>query len=280
MPLTNLVPQNVARKIIEEKFIILRLPEVIWESVSTTLTAAVPFFREPLALKSICSFPQDMGYRPIGGEYSQSSAYPDQLESFSISARVPIPLAALPSENARILYKRMFATFNLLEPVAEALAMEFAKGVSGGPAGGKLRGALRNWSRLQLNYARPSEVKVPFVNALHDDLNLLTINFADGPGLEVGISEDAVVEVSRAPCEAVVLPGEISWLLSGGVIKPLYHRVRANPDVPERLALLFFADPDPEACSPWVVNEVNKDIDIGNRVRLNVHRFGLQGFTE
>jgi isopenicillin N synthase-like dioxygenase len=174
----------------------------------------------------------------------------------------------------------MSATFNLLEPVAEALAMEFAKEVGGRPASGKLRGALRNWSRLQLNYARPSEVKVPFVNALHDDLNLLTINFADGPGLEVGISEDAVAEVSRAPCEAVVLPGEISWLLSGGLIKPLYHRVRANPDVPERLALLFFADPDPEACSPWVVNEVNKDIDIGNRVRINVHRFGLQGFTE
>jgi hypothetical protein len=280
MPLTDLIPQNAARKIIEEKFLILGLPEMIQESVSATLAAAVPFFREPLDLKSVCSFPQDMGYRPIGGEYSQASVYPDQLESFSISARVLIPLSELPSATARVLYERMSATFNLLEPVAEALAVELAKEVSGGLAGGTLHGALRSWSRLQLNYSRPAEVNVPFVNALHDDLNLLTINFANGPGLEVGISEDAVTEVSRATSDSVVLPGEISWLLSGGLIKPLYHRVRANPDLPERLSLLFFADPDPEACSPWIVNEVNRDIDIGNRVRTNVHRFGLQGFTE
>lgn len=280
MLLTDLIPQNAAQKIAEEWFLILSLPELIQESVRATFAAAVPFFQESSDLKSRCSFPQDMGYRPFGGEYSQATSFPDQLESFSISARVPIPLSELPSINARVLYEQMSATFDLLEPLAEALAIEFAKELSHGRIGEMLHGTLRSWSRLQLNYARPAEVTAPFVNALHDDLNLLTINFADGPGLEVGIAEDDVTEVIRLPGEAVVLPGEIAWLLSGGQIKPLYHRVRADPQIRERLALLFFADPDPEACEPWVVNEINRNVDIGARVRTNVHHFGLQGFTD
>lgn len=280
MPLTEHIPHNAARKIVEEGFLIMSLPNRIQESVRATFAASVPFFEEASDLKSRCRFPQDMGYRPIGGEYSQSSAYPDQLESFSISARVPIPLSELPSINARDLYERMCTTFDLLEGLAEELTVKLAGELSRGRIGDGLRGTLRGWSRLQLNYARPAEVAAPFINALHDDLNLLTINFADGPGLEVGFSEDDVSEVVRGPGEAVVLPGEIAWLLSGGRIRPLYHRVRADRRIRKRLALLFFADPEPSACEPWVLSEVNRGVDIGGRVRTNVHLFGLQGFID
>jgi isopenicillin N synthase-like dioxygenase len=280
MPLTGVIPQNVGQKLAKERFLVLRVSGPIQESVRATFDAALPFFQEPLDLKSRCSFSQDMGYRPFGGEYSESSSTPDQLESFSISARVPIPLAALPSANVKILYERMAATFDMLEPLAEALALELANELGQRRMDEKLCGALRRWSRLQLNYSRPAEVSVPFVNAFHDDLNLLTINFADEPGLEVGVTEDEITEVVRHSGEAVILPGEIMWLLSGGQIKPLSHRVRADPRIPERLALLFFADPEPAACEPWVANEVNRDVDIGERVRKNVHRFGLQGFTD
>lgn len=280
MPLTHFVPQNVAQKLANERFLILSVPGTIQECVRTTFAVAIPFFQEPLDLKNRCSFSQDMGYRPFGGEYSYSSSTPDQLESFSISARVPIPLAELPSANARVLYECMAATFDMLEPLAEALAIELANELSRGQMGEKLRGTLRGWSRLQLNYSRPAEVTAPFVNAFHDDLNLLTINFANKSGLEVGVTEDEVTEIIRQPGEAVILPGEIAWLLSGGRIKSLYHRVRADSRIRERLALLFFADPDPEACEPWVANVINRDVDIGERVRTNVRRFGLQGFTD
>ncbi|HEX8129894.1 MAG TPA: 2OG-Fe(II) oxygenase family protein [Pyrinomonadaceae bacterium] len=280
MHLTDVIPQNATQKLIKERVLILNPPEPIQESVRATFAVAAPFFQESLELKSRCSFPQDMGYRPIGGEYSQSSSFPDQLESFSLSARVPIPLSELPSANARVLYEQMSATFDILEPLAEALTIKFASELSHRQIDEKLYGTLRDWSRLQLNYSRPAEVSVPFVNAFHEDLNLLTINFANEPGLEVGITEDEVMEVMRMAGEAVVLPGEIAWLLSGGQIKPLYHRVRADPQIRERLALLFFADPDPRVCQPWIANEINRDVDIGARVRTNVHRFGLQGFMD
>lgn len=280
MPLTNVIPPSISPKLISDRFLILRLPEAMQESVREIYAGAVPFFQEPLAVKNRCSFPQDMGYRPFGGEYSQSSSFPDQLESFSVSARVPIPISELPSASARGLCRRMYAMFDVLESLAEELTIKLADELSGRQFAETIHGALRDWSRLQLNYSRPAEVSVPFVNALHEDLNLLTINFADKPGLEVEAAEGKVTEITRVAGEAVVLPGEIAWLLSGGQIKPLHHRVRADSRIEERLALLFFADLDPTACEPWVVNQVNRDVDIGARVRTNVHRFGLQGFTE
>src|SRR5437763_9584130 len=121
MRLTDYIPPNATQKLIKERLLILSLSEPLRESVRATFAAAVTFFQEPLDLKSRCSFPQDMGYRPFGGEYSQSSSFPDQLESFSFSARVPIPLSKLPSANARVLYEQMSATFDILEPLAEAL---------------------------------------------------------------------------------------------------------------------------------------------------------------
>jgi isopenicillin N synthase-like dioxygenase len=280
MSLNDSLPQNATRKLASERFIILSLSDAIQESVRTTFVAALPFFQEPLDVKSRCSFPQDMGYRPFGGEYSGSPAFPDQLESFSISARLPIPLSELASASARILYEQMSKTFDILEQLAEALAIELANKLSNKQIGEKLHCALRQWSRLQLNYSRPAEVILPFVNTLHEDLNLLTINFSNEPGLEVEIAEGEIAEINTMLGEAVILPGEICWLLSGGQIKPLYHRVRADPQVQERLALLFFADLDPRYCEPWVVNEINRHVDIGARVLTNVSKFGLNGFTD
>lgn len=280
MPLNDSFPQNLTEKLVNERFLILNLSEAVQESIRATLAAALSFFQLPLDVKNRCSFPQDMGYRPFGGEYSQSPAFPDQLESFSVCARIPIPLSKFASVSARVLYERMTETFDILEMLAEALSTELANKLSNRQIGETFDGALRYWSRLQLNYSRPAEVTLPFINALHDDLNLLTINCANEPGLEVEIAEHEIREITTALGEAVVLPGEIAWLLSGGQIKPLNHRVRADSRIRERLALLFFADLEPKYCQPWIVTEVNRDVDIGARVRTNVSRFGLQGFTE
>jgi isopenicillin N synthase-like dioxygenase len=76
------------------------------------------------------------------------------------------------------------------------------------------------------------------------------------------------------------MPGEIIWLLSGGRIPPLFHRVNPKPSCEERIALLFFGDINPSACEPWVENEFNRGVDIGRRVLTSVNRFGLKGFGE
>jgi isopenicillin N synthase-like dioxygenase len=74
------------------------------------------------------------------------------------------------------------------------------------------------------------------------------------------------------------MPGDIAYLLSGGRIRPLYHRVQTDINFEERMALLFFADVSPELCDPWVINEVNRNVNIGDRVLNNSQRFGVQAF--
>lgn len=86
------------------------------------------------------------------------------------------------------------------------------------------------------------------------------------------------VPIQTKSDEILVFPGEIAWLLSGGTIRPMYHRVRRDLQVNERLALLFFADLEPEACEPWRRTTANVGVDIAQRVRTNVLKFGLKGF--
>jgi hypothetical protein len=77
----------------------------------------------------------------------------------------------------------------------------------------------------------------------------------------------------------LIMPGEIAWLLSAGEIQPLWHRVVPNHRIAERIAILFFADIDPQLCQPWVRGDVNTGVNIGERVLNNGERFGLAKYT-
>jgi isopenicillin N synthase-like dioxygenase len=83
------------------------------------------------------------------------------------------------------------------------------------------------------------------------------------------------VPIMPSPDELLVVSGEILWLLSGGRIRPIHHQVRPVAFRQERMSVLFFADLHPSLCQPWVVNQTNYHIDIGERVLKNATRFGL-----
>jgi isopenicillin N synthase-like dioxygenase len=172
----------------------------------------------------------------------------------------------------------MQATIDILEPIAEILTIQLADTLSGHASYEKLRGAFRRWSCLQLNYSRPANTPAAFIHEPHEDGHLITISCADGPGLEVQTANGEFIPITTAYDEMVIMPGEIAWLLSGGQVRALYHRVRREPDCRERLAILFFVDIDPRLAKPWVNNKVNERVDIGARVLTNATRFGLNGF--
>jgi isopenicillin N synthase-like dioxygenase len=249
--------------------------------VHDVFAAATDFFRQPLTLKRHCALGQDMGYRPIGIEYSQSPTYPDQVESFSVCARVPVNLQAAHQPLARELYAVMSRMFDRLESVAEQIAIGLANQQNGDVDTRRLSGGLRMWSRLQVNYSKPSAVTGPYVNETHEDLNLLTISTSNFPGLQVLVRDDKFddfLDCRTGEGEVVVFGGEIGWLLSGGRVKRGYHRVVVDNCVSERLAILFFGDLDPDLCQPWIINDLNRAVDIAQRTRTNVQRFGLRGF--
>jgi isopenicillin N synthase-like dioxygenase len=278
MCLTKFVPENFPQRLSAERALVLSLPENVTKSVQAIFHPAYSFFRQSVSAKRKCTFPQDMGYRQLGDEYSKSPGQADQLESFSISARVPLPASQLRSAGAELLYQRMLVVFDFLEAITETLVVRLADHFTNRSNRSSLRGALRRWSRLQVNYSLPSDVSLDFINEEHEDLDLLTLTMAPTPGLEVEWTKKTFLPTTTMPDQVLILPGEIAYLLSGGQLKPVYHRVRASAQIPERVSLLFFADLEPRHCKPWVANDINAGVDIGKRVMTNVRRFGLAGF--
>jgi isopenicillin N synthase-like dioxygenase len=248
---------------------------------SATLAAALEagrlFFQEPLDAKMASALPEECGYRAFGIEYSQTASHPDQIESFTATARTCADRCKLRDGPARRLYDCMLDSIAVLEPLAESFVALLAKTIGNGAGGSFPTGSLHRWSRLQLNYSRPVTADGD-IHDLHEDGNLVTIACATGPGLETQQPDGSLQAIEAALPQVIVMPGEIAWLLSGGCVRPVWHRVRRVPSCSERLALLFFADIDPEACQPWLHNEVNANVDIGERTRRSVTRFGLEGF--
>jgi len=247
--------------------------------IDTTIKAAFAFFRLPEKDKATNVLPNDCGYRPMGVEYSQSSVRPDAIESFTASMRSRVAGSDLSSPFASHLHALMINTIELLEPIAEALVCEVAASLTHDYRHSKtICGALHRWSCLQLNYSRPAESSCEFINDAHEDGHLLTILQTTEAGLEVMKADSSYMPTSTRSGELLVMPGKTMWLLSGGVVAPLYHRVRRHEDVPERLSMLFFVDMDPKACQPWIQNNISISEDIAEHVLTNGKRFGLSGF--
>lgn len=271
--------ENSIQRLETDGYLCLSLGEVESDILAATFETAYSFFRAPLDEKLTNSLPQDMGYRPIGIEYSQSPDRPDLAESFAASMRAATAMVALPSHSARVLYEQMLSTIGVLEEIAETVVVELANALCDRPIDDRLHGGFHRWSRLQLNYSQPVAATSPLINDPHEDGDLITITCADNPGLELQCPTGEFMPVNTVPNEVLIIPGEILWLLSGGRIRPLWHQVRRVSHCKERMALIFFGDIDPTLCTPWVSNSVNSGIDIAARVLTSVTRFGLTGFT-
>ena len=270
--------QEAAEVLIRDGYHFLPLDNKARTAISATFHAGYEFFRSSLDEKLENTLAEDCGYRPFGVEYSRSPDEPDQMESFTATAR-EIDTLGLGTEKGRDLYRRMRETIAVFEPIAESLAIALARKADTDADTAQLMGAFHKWTCLQLNYSRPIENAPRLINAPHEDGNLVTFGLSDGPGLEIQTPQGSFIPVSRPEGTVVVMPGEIARLLSGGLVNPLYHQVRPDPAVAERLALLYFGDIDPSRCKPWVRNEVNHDLDIGAISRANSARFGLEGFA-
>jgi isopenicillin N synthase-like dioxygenase len=233
------------------------------------------FFREEIGEKLRNTLPNDTGYRPFGIEYSQSASRPDQVESFSICRALEYYDTSVFSASAKALYAALFSVFELFEATAEGLAVTLAEKLTGLPYAEKLRGGLRRYSLLQLNYSQPSRTQTDYINETHEDGSFVTLTLVTAPGLEIQDVHGSFLPVAPAPTELLLMSGEILSLLTGGRIRPVLHRVARVAEISERMSLLFFADLDPSLCQPWVSNETNAEIDIGERVLKNPVRFGL-----
>lgn len=274
------IPENAVEEFVKKGFLRISLDKSTGEAVNAAFKSAYIFFRETLEEKTLNELPEDCGYRPFGVEYSKSPDSPDQIESFTASRRLRNAGNKLPTLSAQQVYEKLLILSDRFEAIAETLIIRLRESLGGFGDGRQLEGALRNWSRLQLNYSRPTEARKEFINETHEDGVLITITCATGAGLELETESGRFSPAIALPGEVLLLAGDIIWLLTGGLIKPKYHRVRSAINQSERLSLVFLGDIDPKLCQPWVVNEVNENVDIGARVLASASRFGLQGFSD
>lgn len=257
-----------------------RLPANTAHRANAAVSAAFEFFRLPLDQKQRAVFPDECGFRQLGIEYSSSPERPDQIESFSISGRMLATDRSVSPDEVAVLLEAMLALFSDMQLTAERIALGLAESIAGMDVASSLTGSLKRWSRLQVNYSRPSGVAQDLIHDVHEDGSFITVAGATAPGLELLTPAGDFEPATTAPDEVVIMAGEIASLLSGGLVRPRYHRVRPEPHCDERLAYLFFADIAPDKCRPWLSTALNRDIDIAARVRTNVRRFGLSGFEQ
>lgn len=274
----SLISQDWLNKFIAEGYSTIKLTGDVRKAINDVFTVAKPFFDEDLEKKLLNRLPENGGYRPYGIEYSLTPDSPDQIESFTVSDRTCTTAGGLNSGNAIELHQKLLILLEILESIAETLVTRLAETVSCDSYQGKFEKALRRWSSLQLNHSHPAQISDPFINDLHEDGTLITLLHATGPGFELQTADGGFIPFTTAKDELLVIPSVITWLMSGGLIKPLYHQVRTIPNHSDRFALIYLGDLPPELCKPWVCNEVNTNIDIGELVRVSASLFGLQNY--
>lgn len=270
-----LTSDRVLAALRSDGFLKFKAFETVARTTQNAFQAAEQFFQLPINEKMRNRLPNDTGYRPYGIEYSQVAERPDQVESFTVSHRIPSSANQLHADEAKALSEEMFVLFDLLEYIAEQIVVGLARELSNDAVAETFCGAFRSWSLLQLNSSHPVGSPSDCVNDLHEDGCLITLMSNTGPGLEVLSSDNKFTPITIARGELLLAPGEILSLLSGGEIRPLYHRVRLVPDGNRRMAMMFFGDIDPRLCQPWISNHTNRNVDIGDRVLKNSKRYGL-----
>ena len=252
-------------------------PEVA-AAITKVLTEAEVFFSLPLALKNrntiddLCE-----GYRGLGTEYSDVAERPDLHESFWVHAFNAERARAHMDHRAQPLYRSMLCVAEMFDDIITSMLVTLQHYYEL-PNADQPQFATALGSHLQLNYYNPSKHERGLLMDCHEDGLLFTILHSNAAGLEIRTPDGSYSPVTTKPGELFIMPGDITMLLSGGEIQPLYHRVRNVPEIQERMSLMYFSNPNASysrKLKPWRETEVNRGVDIMRRVIENPLKFGL-----
>lgn len=246
--------------------------------ISRVLAEAEGFFSLPLALKErsalgdLCE-----GYRGLGTEYSDVAERPDLHESFWMHAFNAEAAQTRLDHHGQALHRSMLHAAQVFDEMIASILVSLQR-YYGVPNPDEPQFATAFGSHLQLNYYSASNHERDLLMDCHEDGLLFTILHSNAAGLEIRTADGSYSSVTTEPGELFMMPGEIAMLLSGGEIQPLYHRVRNMPEVPARMSLMYFSNPNASydvKIRPWRQSDVNRDVDIMRRVIENPLKFGL-----
>jgi isopenicillin N synthase-like dioxygenase len=271
-------PTELATALKSRGYLKLRCQPDLTAALNKVLDEADVFFSLPLDLKSrnaleeLCE-----GYRGLATEYSYVADRPDLHESFWLHAFNAEKARAHLDDYGQPLYRSMLHVAAKFDEIIASMlvALQHYYGV---PNADEPQFATAFGSHLQLNYYNPPKHQRDLLMDCHEDRLLFTILHSNASGLEMRAPDGSFIPVTTEPDEVFIMPSDIAMLLSGGEIQPLYHRVRNLPEVPKRMSLMYFSNPNASyerKIRPWRESAVNRDVDIMRRVIENPLKFGL-----
>lgn len=206
------------------------------------------------------------GFRPMGVEYSQSKDRPDLNESFSMwydrSDLIPKAEEIGPLIGAWNVYREFLDS--LVQAVAVTLARRF---------GARKAVDFKSASYLQMNSYSYITEKREFLQDMHEDGHMMTVHYANAPGLEVKTGSGAcALDIDRE--SILFMPGSVLTELTSGTVPPLYHQVR-NHRIVGRASLQYFVNPSlHEPVFRWGDPE-EAETDLRSGICGNPSAFGL-----
>lgn len=185
-----------------------------------------------------------LGYRPIGGEYVGSPDFWDVNESISYS-RMSLHLVRKDSV-AKGFYEASEQLYAFYDGVVQAILAELKSYYRSN----QIVPETKNSSWIQINYYQQLVAKSVNRNLMqgkHEDGHLVTIWSSQDDGMEFfpdgENGEPTPVKLNYD--HVLVMPGDLLTKITGGDIKPMFHQVKCIDSVYTRLAVMYFANPDP-----------------------------------
>lgn len=241
---------SASSTLLHSGYAIVRMGALMRACLDEAFEEADVFFAKAASEKARFARPDILeGYRSYGAEFSGDETRPDLNETFSLVLRnqtrpeISVWQAVNPLHNALRRAAPVYAG------LADAVLDDIRAAVD--PEGDRIEAAA--FSYLQLNYYRPRHESRELLQDAHEDGHLLTIVTSRQPGLEIEV--DGRFEPARLERdELLIMPGSILTLMTGGMMRPLLHRVRNIPGVRTRASLMFFVNADvanpPRAWAP------------------------------
>jgi isopenicillin N synthase-like dioxygenase len=229
-------------------------------------TLAPQFFSLPIDKKSTCAVedrPFD-GFQERGKEYADRVERPDLNEAFLARISSIGAFDAHQIAPARALHYAMLCAACELEPFLSELAGNLRREIAGLLA--DVDGFYRA-SHIQVNWYRPSQEERDYLQDPHEDGTFFTALVTDSPGLELKNEDDQFIPAEVQDGTILVMAGEICTLMTGGLIKPVEHRVRRTANIQSRMSAMYFANPNPNGLrlEPWIATKLNEGVDILER---------------
>lgn len=265
-------PTDLLKELVRNRFLDVSVGRDANLLMGRLVEAAFEYFARPTEEKLLNSTSDgNIGFRQFAREYSQVRERPDLNECFTYWASRPdyIPNA----KKIEPLLDLLTQYTKSVSDVAERVLGDLQKSL-----GGKNAVNFLGSSYIQMNYY-PEMVSShhsgrEYLQDIHEDGHLMTLLFATSAGLEAVIDGKSVM-LEGEPGGVIVMPGSLMTAITGGLVEPLFHRVKRN-NGQRRLSVMYFVNPNTAfAVEPFISNYTNSSVDIRKLAVTNPHMFGL-----